>query len=616
MYKLSSNTYTTEKLKEFISSQEKYTSEYESIMTDISRKLPQIERQIDDNVLEARELLNFIFSKESIEMNYGIQHELNEFHKQMKIALDTLKETQNTDRIVFSKLKNAIEISNNTVKRIEDIYNISEELKVFAINSIVYSQKEGSKGKGYQIISGQFITMSEEIAKGTSLINGLGEEMNSLINNFLEDIETHEEFKKNHIETVSRDSEKLISISRKSVENFSMILNDLLSRIEAVKKPTFNIMVQLQNQDIIQQQMDHLSEVLHDIVRIIAENRILLNLNPSDNFVEEKKEEFLNISTLLKFLLITTEKQMYRINREMLRMIDKMEAEFSIINRGITDVNLDKNHIGQLVISRESENAEGSIIHLIFQAPKKTINEIILNLETGQKQKKTIISHFSDIHELVLSEKKITTNFIPIIESINNLLLLARIEQARNNLNISGSQETGKGVFSKSAFSDLSSIIEDMDNSGDIISENLEMINSAFAGQREKYNQMKLNLNESSSIIENTEKLFTDNYNSVMQITDTLASEISAYSLLFSRLRELHSEMDKKIQVCTEIRVNIEDSMDFIGGAISLNDCSFKDTTIQKILEKLTVEEERTTIAEEFSELNIEKSTGNSITLF
>lgn len=607
---------TTEKLNSFISSLGKYTDEYESILTDISQRLPAIENQIDENVLKAKELLSFIFSSESETTDLSVKHELEQFHLQLNRALETLKDSEKIDNMIFSELRDTIVISNSAMDRIKEIYNISEDLKVFAINSIVYSQKEGSKGKGYQIISGNFIKLSEEIAKGTILISEIGIQMNDRINVFLNEIDTHEKFIHDHILNVSKDSQKLVDISNKSVENFAMVFNDLLSRIDAVKNPTYNIMIELQKQDIIEQQMRHLMDVLADIVHIIMENENLLDLSPESLPDEDEKSSYRNISTLLKFLLLTTEKQMGRINNDVLSMINNLDREFMQINNAINDVNSDKRLIGQLVISEKSEENEASIINLIFQAPKKTIEEILVNLDTGQKQKQSIISIFSEINTMVQSEKKITSSFIPIIESINNLLLLARIEQARNSLNISYNVDSENDVFSQSAFSDLEKIIEDMENSELLMSQNLVTIYKAFSKQTNKYTDMKEQLGNSFVILENTENIFMENYNSVMNITDTLSGEIRAYSSLFTKLRDLHKELSEKINICTEIRHNIEKQLDILGGPINLNECQFRDTTINQIVEKLTVEEERTTISNEFSELKIEKSTGNSITLF
>ena len=128
--KLNRELKTTDKLNSFISSLGEYTEEYEGILTDISQKLPAIENQIDDNVLEAKELLNFIYSSESEQTNSGVKHELDQFYNQLNEALETLKELKNMDNTIFSELKSTTEISNNAIARIKEIYNISEDLKV------------------------------------------------------------------------------------------------------------------------------------------------------------------------------------------------------------------------------------------------------------------------------------------------------------------------------------------------------------------------------------------------------------------------------------------------------------------------------------------------------
>lgn len=546
---------------------------------------------------------------------FGIKNELDTFHRQLNKALDKLKDTVESDKAIFSDLKSTIEISNNAVKRIEDIYNISEDLKVFAINSIVYSQKEGARGKGYQIISSRFISLSEDIAKGTVQINQIGKKMNEQISKFLLVIGEYEKFNREHIQAVSKDSKKLMEISGKSVENFSMILGDLLNRIEAIKTPTMNIMVQMQNQDIIQQQMDHMAEILVNIVKINEANSELLGLNPEEIDNPDTLWEYRNINTLLIFLLKTTEKQMVRINDDLLKAIDHLEIEFNKINNSVKDVDSDKQMISNLVRDETNGNSEATVIHLIFEAPKNTIESIVDNLDRSRKQKREIISLFKGIYDLVISEKSITGEFIPVIQSINNLLLLARIEQARNNLNISNDL-SGDGVFSQTAFSNLEGIIEDMDNSGEGIRERLETVIRIFEEQKIEYGQMEEDLNDSTAIIENTESLFTENFNSVMQITDLLSREIHGYSMLFASLRELHGDMYSKINICKDMHMEIEKKLIAVDGPLSINECTYKDTTIQEILEQLTVEEERTTIAGEYSELDIEKSTGSSITLF
>ncbi len=593
-----------------------YTDEYEQILITIAKSLPKIEKQIDNNVLEARELLNFIFTNDTEKVLYGVKHELDQFHQQLNHALETLKESESLDKIIFTDLKKTIDISNSAINKIQDIFNISENLKVFAINSIVYSQKEGARGKGYQIISGEFIKLSEEIAKGTEKINHLGKQMDTRIVSFLNLINEHEDFTHQHIQAVSMDSQKLMKVSDNSVKNFSLILNDLLNRIESVKTPTYKIMIELQRQDIIQQQMKHLVEAMDDIKQILDNNSALLDSDIGEDSDETRKKEYISLYTLLDFLLLATEKQMLRINQDILNMVDNMDGQFSLIRDAVKDIDVDKKLIGELVIPEKAKNEEATIIHLIFMAPEHTIEDIINNLGISQNQKKNIIKNFKGINELLLFEKELTVKFIPIIESINNLLLLARIEQARNSLKISSNSGNQTDIFSQSAFAELSEIIDDMDESHRLVGQNLMEIIDAFETQKSKYQNMETNLKDSLSILGKTETLFKDNYFSVMEITDTLSLEINKYTSLFERLRLLYKDMDSKINICTDMKIYINNKLERFGGPVNIEDCLFKDVIIQKIVDKCTVKEERITLSKEFSELEIEESTGSSITLF
>ncbi|MBI9109479.1 MAG: hypothetical protein JEZ04_22230 [Spirochaetales bacterium] len=602
----------TSQLKPLASSLAILIKEYERIIVEISKSLPTIERQIDDNVMEARELLNFIFSNESPDNNiassYGVKHEIERFHSQLDIALETLKETEAMDKLIFSDIINSIDISTSTLKKMEEIYNISENLKVFAINSIIYSQKAGTNGKGYQIISGEFIRMSEDIAKGTNNINKLGQEMDSQISTLLNLLKEHEDFTSTHIEAISIDSKMLVNSTNSSVQNFSIILNDLLSRIEKCKDPTAQIMTELQKQDIIQQQLEHLMEAMNDILIIIDKHSFQLGSETEITNNEDARQEYLSLYTLLNFLVVSTEKQIRRISSELIGMIDAMESLFTNMKTSIIDIDQDKDCFSRLVLADKNDKDNASVVNQIFQKPADMIKTVVNSIKFGMDQKKMIIDCFMIIENMILEEKESTQAFIPIIETINNLLVLARIEQARYTLNISN--------FSQSDFPELSKIVENVEQSHALVEHNLQTSINTFDSQKEKHNEMKEKLDNSLVILGKTENIFIENFESVMNITSELFNDINQYVDLFKMLRGLTDDMVAKIDICSDIHDNVDQQLEAFGGPISLEDCLFKDLIIQKIVDKCTVDTERITLNHEFTEFEIEGSSGNSITLF
>ena len=103
--------------------------------------------------------------------------------------------------------------------------------------------------------------MATEIAGSIKKIKTLGQLMDSQIDMLVSDY-------------IPDKSRNLIIRSACIVKNFSIILNDILNRIETVKEPIFRIMVELQKQDIIQQQIEHLIEAMDDILCLIETDNV------------------------------------------------------------------------------------------------------------------------------------------------------------------------------------------------------------------------------------------------------------------------------------------------------------------------------------------------------
>ncbi|MGL1890102.1 MAG: methyl-accepting chemotaxis protein [Spirochaetaceae bacterium] len=600
----------SQQLNGFVNDLNQYTSEYENTIVDISENLPKMEDQIDESIKEANFLLKFVFSSESSENAFGVKHELTNFHTYINNALSLFDSSDSEDKIIFEELRQTIDTSKAAISKIKNIFNISENLKVFAINSIVYSQKEGTNGRGYQIISGEFIKLSEEIAKGTRSINIIRDQMDSEVDVFLELIKNFEEFSDNQVKKLSIESKELLKSSENSMHNFETIITDLLKRFNNVKIPIGSVMSDLQKQDIIHQQMVHLTEAVNDILVVLSKNSQILNKDVTLKSNDFEINESRNILTLLKFLLITTEKQMYRINSEILEMLECMERDFSLISDTINEINSDKHLFDKLIMSGGEKIS--SFIHKIFLDPKVSIDNIIISINESQSYKSSILKAFIRIRNLLSTNKDKTISFLPMFESVKNLLFLASVEQARNNLDIPDQDS----LFSHDSFDELIDIISRMQESFDLVELNLEKVSSEFDSEDNNFSKIELDLNESVKILDKTEELFQENYNSVLLITDGLTEQVGNYNIMFKGLRLLHEDMETKINNSSHMRNDIERKLNKIGGALDLNDCHFKETIFQSILSRLTVDEERITIAAEFSEIEIEKSSGSDITFF
>ncbi len=594
-------------LKDFTSILDSYKREYESVNIKISNKLPEIESHINKNIESVLNLKRLVNTEDNNSDLNNTQHELLLFNDHLNGVIKTLLESKEIDQNIFNDLKETIEISNSSILKIKDIDNISEDLKVFAINSIVYADQAGTKGKGYQLISGEFIKLSEDLSKSTWGINKIGDKLNRQILLFLDKIKSHNEYSHNNIEQLTHDSKELIDNSNKSIMDLITVLDSSVNHISSVKEPTYQIMLMLQKQDIIHQQMEHIHETLTDTTEILENNSGIFGENSS------KSEESLDLLTLLNFLLVTTEKQITRINSDLLSMIDEMEEPLNLIIEAINKAKKDELSLG-LGYGKNRDISE--LIHIIFSKPLTILHNIIDKLKKDMEQKAELISGFENIDELMIIENNMSKDFIPQMDMIKNLLFLAHVEQERNNLDIVLNLEDKNSVFSNSVFEQMDEIIDGIDKSQEMVTDNLQKFRDLYNSQNKKYLNMEENLSSSMDFLEKTGELFNTNYNIKLEITESLSSEVKEYRELFAKLRELHNNMDKKIQICTDLKNNINQKLQESGGIKNLNQCSYRKTIIKRILDHLTVDEERVTILEEFPELDIEKTTGSSVTLF
>ncbi|MBI9107023.1 MAG: hypothetical protein JEZ04_09785 [Spirochaetales bacterium] len=624
LYKTEQNITINSRLQPFISSLQIFIHRYEEIIVKISDTLPGIEKQIEDNILEARELLHFLFHSSSDEQLFGVKQEIKNFHEQLEKILSDLEETNLMDKNILNDLKTSIEISNTTSDEIKSIFDISENLKVYAINSIANSRKAGDRGRGYQVISSEFIKHSESIALGTKEISSIGDLVQKDIQDFLFAVQELEEYSNINIKTISTSSGDILSKANSSIENFSEILHDLLNRVECSKNPTYQIMVELQQHDIIHQQLVHLIENIDDIMIILDNNSDRLDL-AEHSMTEYDKAENRSLYTLLIFLIENTEHQMNRISGDFIVMINNLERLFQEMNNTINDVNTDKNEFSQIVVDSKTEpldcqlqsnTSRPSVLNYIFDSPCVVIREMRDNIDSLKKKKRSILELFFKLEKQINNKRIHAQSFLPVIEVINNLFFLSRIEQARYNLKFSIAGAGMDDNFFEDTFSELSNIIEAIGYSHDLVIKNFHKTRDSFNIQENKYDEMEKCFIESLRALNETKKIFLKHFNTVMEITNELLSEISGYTVVFEELRALNDDIGRNIAICAEIKGTISLRINILGGALSLNECDFKDVIYQKIVQKCTVAQELETIKENFQGFEIEEAGSNSITLF
>lgn len=260
----------------------------------------------------------------------------------------------------------------------------------------------------------------------------------------------------NQIESYVGETRALMEERPEELKPFTGLMDDMAE----VRVPLFEIIIELQKQDIINQQLNHLLSAVKDVQEIINLNGSLFVEFNDRKGKEEHREDYRHLFTLIGFLLTNLEKQMEHINRDMTDLVDIMEQRFS------------------------------------------------------------------DLHTKI----------------------------------------------------------------------------------RSLYNDRKA--------IDRAAPEISSSIQSILNATENLSIEVEQYSNFFNRLRILQDDLNKELKLCVSLKKEIDDYQAAIGGPVPLKDCRFTNTVIQKIVNKLSVEEERQTLREEYSELHIEEGFTRDVVLF
>lgn len=230
-----------------------------------------------------------------------------------------------------------------------------------------------------------------------------------------------------------------------------------------------------------------------------------------------------------------------------------------------------------------------------MSAVRVPIFEIIIEL-----QKEDILSQqMNHLLDAVEDVQKITDE---------NEVLFVDYSETINNKNL---HEEYRHIFTLISFL-LNSIEKQMSRINRELSELVVVMENQFK-------EMKIRIDRIQKDRESVDKDksdFSRSIQTILNITKNLSSELEKYNNFFGRLRLLQDDMDREVNICSSLRKEVEEDLNLFGGTLPLNECRFNSSIIQKIVSKLSVEEERQTLREEFSELSIEKSADSDFTLF
>lgn len=600
----------------FSSSINTFIEKSTKLFLSISDIFPVIEKNIENEIIEAQAVIDFFFLNAEGEDTYGIFQKIRAFQAIIHEAVLKIESITKEDKVFFERVNNAIKDVKNVMKNINDIKNVSEELKVYAINSITFANRAGEKGKGYHILAKEYIQISDQLSKKVMEISNASERVLKTFSNFDAGVNVLHDFYIDSFSNVAKTFTKSANKMEDGFKNLCVILQSLIDRIEQSKDPIKNIMIDMQRQDIIQQQLEHVDESLKETFSIISENRYLIDKHNSDKLSPQEVILLEDIYKMIHTICNLNIGQLGRIQKEINVFNTKTAETFRSMKSVLDDIEDDKAVILDFFVG-DNPKGESSTINSLFGEPEKIIDDMFENQERYIIQKEGIIDIAKNLDGQTLSFNKSFDAIVNSTDLINQMQLLTQIEINRNSLDKAVSGTSNSSLTVSENFSiEVPEIVEHFNKSlNQVITYVNDFINE-FDQQNPVLKEVLNKLDGAKEILGSSKVIVRDYLTSMLELTDDLTKQVNTSIGLFSDLTVLENDVFEKVDVLDSIIYQIEQDVQKLNNDVDFNNWKINDEIMKTIVEKYTVASERDTALNIFSDLSIEDSESSNITLF
>lgn len=554
-------------LKNYSKELDDFNDYMEELYSNIANMLPNLEESVKEESQEIRSMLDFMIR--GVEGS-GVLPAIKEIELGLSENFEFLE----------GYIKNYSKISTDILKRLESMGNIqniisqmkqiSREIRLFSINSVIVSSRAGSEGIGFKSISRFIIELSDEIQKTAFGLENYSQEI-MLVYNKIKAVfsELFEKIYKEKMQNIKIEIKAQIQKSIRAVEEVYRILNDVLKRINLSLEEIPGVMQNLQKQDIVKQALEHVQSIFAQIFR---EDSVRIN--------HQDQKDNLHFSS---YIIFTSDKVNQDLNntQHLVKKTNKaIHDNFQTIFGTFSEIKEDQeNIVGYFTDSYISERSNG-FLKEIFGKLKKLFKsyEQVLTEEVQLKQR--LVGLFDEMRQIYSRGSSFFSVFEKFFSTMNNINVLAQIEM--NKKSVAGQDSSGiKQKFSL--------MLESLKDFKEKVRENLQRTLSSLIKEMGSFSETQ---KEQSLVIDENIHFLDKNIYELDSIYSIVAESLenivgSGRKMLnlieesFERLFYLN-EMDGKIR---ELTSNLNNKMmDFKGRFSSF--CSEKSLNEQEYFEE------------------------------
>ncbi len=402
------------------------------------------------------------------------QRNLTEITNPIRLKSDKSSES-------FSKSLKYLSEINRMMTSVDIVQEFSSEMEVLSYNSIIIASKAGEKGQGFRSISGYINKLSKETnSKFQELKNTSQKVLDKYDSyNFLIINTRNVRIEKGY--NIYNKSKNFFTKSKSLTNKISNVLVDINEQIDNTKKSMYNFILELQNEDIVNQILSNLLIQLKFLLEFI-------------NTLEKNKLDYINLSdekTIKDLYLFFNEVDGFLLDKikKIKKTLDKLlELLINSLN-DFSNITLKcKDSLNSVVDKLDNKSNTDITENFLYQSADltKEYQNLITQLIGYQGEINTIGNEFlENLNEV----DKVYSKLEDIIENMQSVNVLVKIEMAREKIEINKSNDTGVVMekMLKKIGEYLTNLINNFRNTKDKLNELMKKINESVIQQKNKY---------------------------------------------------------------------------------------------------------------------------------
>ena len=571
----------------------------------IAEKFPVIEQEMKDENEKANYLLSYFIGEDADKKKFS--NDLKKNREDFLKSFERMQDLIDSDNKLSESLSRDVERINTVVESIEQIRKLADQIKVYSLNSIIISSKQGVGGKAFGEISKNIINISEIANEQADQMNKLGHELFDRFENFKVEIFKVNELQRQNFIIMKEQLYKEHNNMVNSFATFSNLISNILARIDNTYDYIFEIMMVLPREDIVRQQTEHIIESIKSIVYenkkfveyygSMVEDISMEELEENKNkSIEHKLLDLLTFDDVVLNLIIENFKSIYEEISGTNSFIYKSLKEFEDI---LSDISLDRNTIVEYMIGTESGKSEFpfTVSDSIFDAYVNFIKLYMENFQLSLSNKYRISDNNSAIVDSIEELENMFLETKSIAKTFNSINFLSKIELEKN-ADIFTSSQTFSMENIESIASDITKTVDEcLDQFKNIKFEIVSSINKFKLSINQQSNEhsfietmtdnVNKRLEESKSIIDGNIKRLESHTKELFVLIDKALIDLNSLNTLLNKIDEITDVFDKMRNIIKERKDNYYNSL-------GIEDWKIESDKYLDIVNSYTIKKERT----------------------